>query len=169
MKVLSFLDIFSQTPGLKINKSEKYFTIFGLIISLITVMCIVATFIYYTYLCISRKNYKILERFDNNLIPSFNISENKIGLIVMDLNGKDFKDADKLYSIEAEFREIDASIEKENIIQLQNIPVTNCSIYINEPFKSEAIRLMQRWPFSKCLDFRSLKKDLYGKYGSLTG
>ena len=169
MKNLHFLDLFSQTPGLKINKYQKYYTIFGMIISLITILSIFAVAIYYTVNIFSRINYQILERIDNKLVPSTKIFENKISFTLIDPNGFQFKEPERLFSIDVKFWDITPRNFNGNISEFKNIPVTNCTIYQNEPFEANFNNLMNFYKTPKCLDFKSLEKNLYGKYGSLTG
>ena len=173
MNKLSFLDLFNHTPSLKINKSNSYHTIFGLIISIITLICITANFIYFTYTSFSRTNYQILERLDNNLIPTMELNKNKISFILLNALGKELSEPDRLFSIDAKFWENvvlskNGSIN-ENITQIKNIPVKNCSIYQNGAFENDFVNLEKTYPSSKCLDFGNLDKNLYGKYGSLKG
>ena len=61
MKNLSFLDLFSQTPNLKINKKDKYFTIFSMIISLCTILSIFGIIVYYINTCVSRTKYQVFD------------------------------------------------------------------------------------------------------------
>ena len=169
MKNLHFIDLFSQTPGLKINKYQKYYTIFGMIISLITILSIFAVAIYYTVNIFSRINYQILERIDNKLVPSTKIFENKISFTLIDPNGFQFKEPERLFSIDAKFWEMNPNDDNGQLPYIYNIPATNCTIYQNEPFREDFDTLMNFYKTSKCLDFKSLKKELYGKYASLTG
>jgi hypothetical protein len=169
MKNLHFIDFFSQTPRLKINNSDRYSTIFGMIISLITILSIFTVAIYYIVTSFSRINYQILERMDNKLVPNTKIFENKISFILADPFGKEFKEPERLFSIDAKFWEITPRNFNGNISEFKNIPVTNCTIYQNEPFEANFNNLMNFYKTPKCLDFKSLEKNLYGKYGSLTG
>jgi len=169
MKNLHFIDLFSQTPGLKINNSEKYHTVFSMIISLISILTIFTVAIYYIVTSFSRINYQILERMDNKLVPNTKIFENKISFTIMDPNGKEFKEPERLFSIDAKFWDITPQDENGNLFEIKNIPATNCTIYQNEPFEADFDNLMKFWPTSKCLDFKSLKKKLYGKFANLKG
>ena len=172
MRNLSFLDQFSQTPGLKIKGEKKYFTNFGLIISFITIVAMLALSIYFTFICFNRKNYKILERMDNNIIPNSKIFENKISFTIIDPVGNEYEDPDRLFTIDAKFWELNPSKEDDNIINppiISEIPLTNCTIYENPPFEIDFQRLNKLYPSSKCLDFSKLKINLYGEYAGLTG
>ena len=169
MKNFSFLDLLSKNPGLKINNSDRYYTIFGMIISLITILSIFTVAIYYIVTSFSRINYQILERIDNKLVPSTKIFENKISFTLIDPNGFQFKEPERLFSIDVKFWDITPRNFNGNISEFKNIPVTNCTIYQNEPFEANFNNLMNFYKTPKCLDFKSLEKNLYGKYGSLTG
>ena len=166
---MSFFDIFSPTPGLKINKEDKLTTIFGIIVSLMTILFISIITIYYSLTCFSRKNFKILERMDNKIVPTTKISENKISFIILDSDGKQFLDQERLFTIEANFWEIFPLREIEDRTVKQKIPVTNCSIYFNEPFEDDYRKALIPFPTTQCLDFKDLKKELYGTYGSIKG
>ncbi len=167
MKYLSFIDHFSQNPSLKINNSDKYYTIFGLIISFITILSIFSTGVYYIFYCFSRSDYQILERMDHNLIPSHKIFENKISITLTNPTASQFEDAERLYSIDAKFWEINPN--EKIIYNITDIPLVNCSIYQNGPFENDFEKLSNTWNTAKCLDFSNLKKNLYGKYASLSG
>ena len=172
MRNLSFLDQFSTTPGLKINGQKKYYTNFGLIISFITIVTIFALSIYYSFICLTRKYYKILERMDNNIIPNSKIFENKISFTIIDPVGNEYEDPDRLFTIDAKFWELNPSSKEDNIVNppiISEIPLTNCTIYENPPFEIDFQRLNKLYPTSKCLDFSKLKTNLYGKYASLRG
>ena len=169
MRNLSFLDQFSTTPGVKINGQKKYFTNFGLIISFITIVTIFALSIYYSFICLTRKYYKILERMDNNIIPNSKIFENKISFTLIDPFGNEYEDPDRLFEIDAKFWDFNKVIGKKIIPSISDIPITNCTIHENPPFEINFQRLNKLYPSSKCLDFSKLKTNLYGKYGSITG
>ena len=165
MQVLSFLDLFSQTPVLKINHGEKFTSIFGITISLLSILGILATTFYYFIQCFSRTNYKIMERTDKTITPSVKIFENKFGFYPTNAWGMPFPEHERLFSIEAKFWEMNLSKEKR--IQIHNITITNCSNYSDEP--SLKTFLTNLHPSFKCLDFKDMKTDLYGKYGSVKG
>jgi hypothetical protein len=173
MNKLSFLDLFNKTPSLKINKSNSYHTIFGMTISIITLICITANFIYFTLTSFSRTNYQILERIDNKIIPTMELNKNKISFTLLNALGKEFSEPDRLFSIDAKFWEIipqskNGSFNEINT-EIKNIPVKNCSIYKNGDFGNDFVNQEKRYPTSKCLDFSNFDKKLYGKYGSLKG
>jgi len=171
MKCLSYIDFFSRTPCLKINNSDKYHTIFGLIISILTIFSISSIVIYFIFTCFSRISYQILERMDHTLIPSTKIFKNKISFTITDPLGYQFKEPDRLFSIEAKFGEVNPTARSinKNIVNFTDIPLTNCSIYQNEPFKERFDNLTNVFNTSKCLDFSNLKTNLYGQYGSMSG
>jgi hypothetical protein len=158
MDTLSILDFFSQTPNLKINKSDKYYTTFGLIISLISIMFITVFGFYFSFICFYKINYQILERMDNNLIPSFKIFENDIKITLNDPLGNEFEEIDRLYNIEAKFWEINPTAK--TLYRIINIPIINQTLRKNETLYR---------PTTKTFDFKNFDKILYGKYGSLKG
>jgi len=171
MKCLSFIDLFSRAPFLRINNSDKYHTIFGLIISILTILGILSIVIYFIYASFARISYQILERMDQNIIPNTKIFENKISFILTNRLGNQFEEPDRLFSIEAKFWEIypTAKIKNDNLINITDIPLKNCSIYQNEPFKERFDNVLNFWDSAKCLDFTNLKKNLYGQFGNLSG
>jgi hypothetical protein len=101
-----------------------------------------------------------------NTVPEHEIFKNKIVLTIIDPLGNEF-DEKRLFSIDAKMWFMSPKTSKIPIIQ--NIPASNCSIYINEPFPQDYVDFTEKYPTSKCLDFRNLNKTLYGKYGSLQG
>jgi hypothetical protein len=166
MEFLSIIDFFSQTPTLKINKSDKYYTTFGLIISLISIMFITGSGFYFSFICFYKINYQILERLDNTLVPSFKISENKIMITLIDPLGNEFAEHDRLYDIEAKFWKIYPS--SENVTKPYiDVPVINLNLDKNETFYDE-LKKVTRYS-TKSLDFSKLDNNLFGKYGSLKG
>lgn len=167
MKAISFLDLLSHTPNLRINNSEKYYTFFGLLISLLTIIFGILIVAFYFINCISRKNFKILEKFDRNSIPTFDISKNLITLIPMDVYGREIEDTDRLITFEGQYRQINPRSDKGDRVINENIPITNCSIYLDSYFKKDVAIAMKNWKYIKCLDLRNLKKKLSGKYGGL--
>lgn len=168
MDKLNFIDIFSQTPLLRIKNSTHFFTLFSLLVSLTTILSIFTITIYFIHSCFSRTNYQILERMEYKNIPQHKIFENKIGLTIIDPLGKEFKDHERLFSIDAKMWNMSPKKENNTPV-IDNIPAVNCSIYVNEPFEKDYTDLNQNFPTSKCLDFSNLKKNLYGKYASLFG
>jgi hypothetical protein len=169
MNKLYFLDILTTNPSLKINNSNSFHTIFGMLISIITILSITANFIYFTHTSFLRTNYQILERVENNLIPSLNLKENKISFTLLDALGTEFKESDRLFSLDAKFWEMNYYGEKGNSVDIKPIPLTNCTIYQNGSFKEDFVNLEKLYPTSKCLDFNNLDKNLFGKYASLKG
>jgi hypothetical protein len=118
--------------------------------------------------------YNILEsNYDNTVIPSHKIYENKISITLVDELGKEFQNHERLFSIEAKFTQIDplAKVLNGTNDYIKNIPVTNCIDYQNENplFKKEFENLARVWPSSRCLNFENLDKKLYGRYASLSG
>ena len=86
----------------------------------------------------------------------------------MDPYGKEFKNPEKLFSIQSLLWDIQPN-ENGTLPTVLPIPVTNCTIYDNEPFIEDFDRLLRQYPTSKCIDFKNSKKNLYGKYASLLG
>lgn len=169
MDKLSFIDLFSPLPGLKINNGEKYYTYFGLIVSFFTILSILGTVFYYFIYSISFSSYQILERIDNDLEPRNEIFKNKISFTLVDPLGKIFPDQDRLFEIDAKFWQMDKDTGKGQIPKVSNVPMTNCSIYENGAFEKDFRLLTLNYPTAKCLDFSDFRKDLFGKYGSLKG
>ena len=169
MKFFSFLDLFSQPPAFKINNNDKYVTIFSLIISITTILCIFGTFIYYISVSFARTNYQILERMENTIVPSTKISENKISFTILTAVGGQFKDPERLFSIEAKLWDMNEIAKKGGFPTIHDIPVTNCTIYKNAPFEEDFDDLLNYWNTSKCLNFKNLETNLYGRYASLSG
>lgn len=171
MDSLYFFDFISGTPQLKINSRNKYHTVFGLILSLTAIICIIASAIYLIFICFSRKNFKIFERTEHNLIPSARLFENKFGFLTTDIYGDEYVDLDRLMYIEAIFWEIKLNkknIQGTNIYQPQIIPLKNCSIFSDEN-NNDIKKMGKEYPSSQCLDFTNLNKELYGRVGSFSG
>ena len=167
MNRLASVDFFSQKPGLKINNNDRLTSPFSISLSLLALIAFANVFFYYMYCSFALVTYNILEsQTDHKNTPINKIFENKISFTVVDETGKEFKDHERLFSIEARFKENNPLLQESNST---NIPVVNCNIYQNLPFKTEFENLSKFWPSSKCLDFKKLNRNLYGRYGSLTG
>ena len=168
MDILSLFDFFSQAPSLKINKSDKYYTIFGLIISFISIIFILGMGFYFSLICLQKKNFQILERNDYNLNPSFKLFDIKLMLLIVDPYGKEFEESDRLYSIDAKLWDINPSAEnKSDSFNLTDIPLINRKLIKNEQFEDELKKVT--YNTSKVFNNTNLDKILYGKYGNIKG
>jgi hypothetical protein len=52
---------------------------------------------------------------------------------------------------------------------ITNIPLVDCKIYQNEPYKLDFDNLKKDYPTSKCLDFTGINKTLHGRHADLRG
>jgi hypothetical protein len=105
---------------------------------------------------------------ENAIVPSTKIFDNKISFTMLDPSGRQFKEPERLFSIDAKLWDMNQTRNGE-LPTVYNIPVSNCTIYKNAPFGGDFNNLTTFWQSSKCLDFKDLDTNLYGRYASLLG
>lgn len=168
MNCISLIDFLSKTPSLKINNSNKFHTTIGIIISLVTIILIASYSIYFMYNLIARKNYQILERYDNQIIPDFKIFDNKIAFTITDSLGKEYENPERLFDIEAQLRDYHYQPDRE-FSNFTKVSLGDCRMYNKPPFEKNFENLSNVWPTSKCINFYDVKKEYIEKNKDLKG
>ena len=168
-----FFNLFSQSPALKINGESRATSIFGSIIGfLICSILIGATSIILNDF-FARLNFTLNSYTDNSAIPDIKLKNFKIGFILSDLMGKEFPDAERLFTISAMYWDIfipkftSNQTKQMSIVSYEPIPTIKCNQYRNDTiFKDNFEKISEGYNMT-CLDIPGINKTLKGVYANL--
>lgn len=82
-----FFNLFSQKPSLRINGEKRAYSIFGVLIGIITIPILLTGIFYILYNFFSHFNYTISSYIDSSSIPNIDLKDFKLGFILTDARG----------------------------------------------------------------------------------
>ena len=169
MIVLKFFDFFSQAPSVKINGSDRLNTIFGSIIGLFTTIIFIfgIFFIFNDY--ISRLSYKLNSYTDNSVKPDMDPSKFRMGFLVIDVEGNQFPERERLFTLKALHWDIyipSLGANSTQSVKIENIPVKRCTDLNHTLYEFETLKDLSRNYDTDCLDFENVNKNLSGVFNN---
>lgn len=168
-----FFNLFSQGPTLKINGKSKATSIFGSIIGFLICSILIGATSIILYNFFARLNYTLNSYTDNSAIPDIKLNNFKIGFVLSDLMGKEFPDAERLFTISAMYWDIfipkftSNQTKQMSIVSYEPIPTIKCNQYMNNTIFKDNFEKMSEGYNMTCLDIPSMNKTLKGVYGNL--
>lgn len=169
--MMKLFNIFSQSPSLRINGESRPFSIFGSIIGFFTLITLLIGIFFILLDYFSQLNFKLNSYIDQSARPDIDLKDFKLAYLLVEPNGKDIKDIDRLFKISAMFWDIYLPKFGENKTQEIDItPIKNikCNEYKNgTEHKEEFDNFHKIYETMICLDIPSVGKNLKGVYGNL--
>jgi len=165
MKAIKSMDLFGQTPALKIDGNNRLTTKFGAFIGFLTISALITGISIILNDYFSFLSYNFNSYIDNSARPDIDLSKIKLGFHLIDGLGNQFKDRDRLYSIKATYWDIyipTLGSNETQKVQISDIPIIKFNEYKkNDLFKEEA-ELYTKIYNADYLDFESINKNLSG-------
>ena len=166
------LNIFSQTPSLRINGEIRPFSIFGSIIGFITMSILIAAISIILYENFSRFNFRINSYTDNSAKPDIDLKNFKLGFVLTDAMGKEIPDEDKILKTSAKFWDLHVPVWGDNTnslsVKMEDIPIIKCNQYQSGTlFSKNFTEFSKNIKNLSCLDIQKLNKNLKGTYGNV--
>ena len=169
--MLSFFNLFSQLPSLRINGKIRPTSIFGSIIGFFAIMILLAGLTFILHNFFSRLSYTINSFTDNLAKPEINLKNFNLGFQVIDAYGTPFPDHDRLFQISALYWDVylpKIGENKTQKIEFTNIPTIKCDQYKNDNLHKEIYDTYSKmYKNMICIDIPSLNQSLKGVYGNL--
>ena len=148
MDAFKSLDIFSESPSVKIDGKTKLKTKFGAFIGFLTISSLITgiTIILNDYFSLLSYNFK--SYIDNSIRPDIDLSKIKLGFTLTDGIGNPFSERDRLFSIKATFWDIYIPQLGDNYnttkkVQISDIPIIKFNEYKNKLLPNETLKFTE--------------------------
>lgn len=167
-KFFSLFDLFSQVPNLRVNGRTSPSTIFGSFLGFLTCIFLLTgiSFILKDYF--QGLTYNINSFIDNSSTPSIDLKNDfQVAILLTDVYGNEFHDADRIFSLKANFWDMNIPINNisQPMVTNENINFKKCTeINSNKVFKKEFEEYTSLYKNLMCLDFETLNRNLTGNY-----
>jgi len=165
MQICNYLDLFSQTPTLKINGKEKLTSIFGSIVGFLSLCITIIGLVYFSHDYFAKLTFSVNFFIDTGVSPKIDLKKFKLAILITDLMGNELPDKERIFSLNALYWDIFLPGPNDNNPQSlipTEIPKIKCFEYKNDSlFKNETDFLGKKFK-TDCFDFESLNKSLYG-------
>ena len=99
MKIIESIDFLGKKPTLLIDKQESHKSFLGGIVSLLTLVAVLAGTGYFLSILFSRETFSVVQTEKLDLMQTMSISDFPIGVTVVDSLGQDIPDGDSIFEI----------------------------------------------------------------------
>ena len=163
-KWFKFFNLFSQSPGLRINGERKPATIFGSIVGFFTISILLSAITYILFNYFSLLDYKINSYTDNLAEPNIDIKNLQLDFFIMDSLGNEIQEPERIFEISAKFWEMyvdNLAENKTQRLEITDIPKIKCN------HESANQQLRNKYKNSTCFDLSKMNKNLTGPFKNL--
>ena len=163
------LDLFSQTPSLKISGRSIASTNFGSFVGLTTIFCLITGIVFILNDYFQHSSYKVNSFVDNSARPNIDLKNVKLGFQITNYLGKRFPDRERLFSFQAKYWDIHIPVDEtyNTKVSHEKINMIKCNEYKSYHKDMEKYEKISRKLL--CLDLENLNRNLTGVYGNIGG
>ena len=166
---LSFLDIYSISPNVKINGKNDYSYILSMMLSFLCILSSLIISIYFVIYFWQKRSVSIVYNVDSLEYPVSNLTEYPITLHLMDNFGNSIPEQDKHFYFTARYWKYKVVLDENNnpkiVSNITDIKLNKCDI--NRDFGKHK-KLFEDTPdlsLKYCLPPNSFNLTLHGHYG----
>jgi len=177
---LKSLDILSSKPVMRVNGNQRFTTNFGLVLSLICIITIIALSLFIIIDVVSRNNFNMIYNLDSRQFSRVKVNETQTALLLFDAVGNEISEHNRYFNFLVKFWNItvpekadfDNNINNQSIsptYKIFDIPLKNCSQMNYPKLNHLFINLAKAYKTAICIDYSSLNENLFGTYGGIHG
>jgi hypothetical protein len=137
MKALEFIDFLGKKPTLLIAKQASHKSLLGGVLSLLTLVGLLAGIGYFASILFARKTFNVVGNQQLNLTQSMNLSDYPIAVNIADQFGRHLEDEERLFGVALvwySFRSIFNPLTNSTVMTpfIEQIPLEKCNMKINK-------------------------------------
>lgn len=151
MKTIKSIDFLGKKPSLLIASHESDKTLFGGLLSIITLIGMLTGFGYFVSILLDRKTYTLVQSEKLDTSQTMNLDDFPISVKLVDSGGYEFKNEDRIFDIKLlsykleRYTDIETNKTKTYVVE-EFIPLDKCNVHDNKYIKYQ--KIIEKEPFS---------------------
>jgi hypothetical protein len=163
-KFIKELDFLSPSPKLNAFSSSRYKTQIGGLLTVASGLAILVLSLYFVAEMFQRSNLSILSNEEINHNPFYNFSAWPFLITVLDQNGNNFKEPDRIFQVNAAYMYFDSSMQLQ--IEPMKMVICDKEEYYGEYLKYFNLSVREFYCLDKT-DSSNKNRTLWGKFGDI--